>query len=91
VIYLQATTRGDNQIKKEIYVGVKKACKFNLNTDYEFVFDHGYAGDTYGVNDIIDVFNATTSNRDPSSVHENWTGSCTIDTIIYQRKIDELD
>ena len=52
-IYLQANTRGDNQIKKEIYVGVKKACNFNLPTTYEFVFDHGYAGDTYGIQDLV--------------------------------------
>jgi hypothetical protein len=70
---------------------VKKACQFNLPTSYEFVFDHGYAGDTYGVNDIIDVFNATTSNRSPGSVHQDWTDSCTIDTIIYQRELDKLD
>jgi hypothetical protein len=70
---------------------VKKACQFDLPTSYEFVFDHGYAGDTYGVNDIIDVFNATTTNRSPGSVHQDWIDSCTIDTIIYQRELDKLD
>jgi hypothetical protein len=28
-IFLEATTRGDNKIQKEIFVGVKKACLFN--------------------------------------------------------------
>jgi hypothetical protein len=47
---MEATTRGDNKVKKEIFLGMKKACKFNLaSLSYEFVFDHGYAGDTYGV------------------------------------------
>jgi hypothetical protein len=49
-IFMQVTTRGDNKVKKEILLGVKKACKFDVvNTDYEFVFDHGYAADTYGI------------------------------------------
>ena len=26
---MQATTRGDQQVKKEIYVGVKEACVYN--------------------------------------------------------------
>ena len=25
-IFLQATTRGDNKVKKEIFLGMKKAC-----------------------------------------------------------------
>jgi hypothetical protein len=51
---MEATTRGDNNIKKEIFVGVKKACDINFpNLSYEFVFDHGYAGDTYGIQDLI--------------------------------------
>jgi hypothetical protein len=25
-IFLQATTRGDNKVEKEIFIGVKKAC-----------------------------------------------------------------
>lgn len=57
-IFLQATTRGDNKIKKELLVGVKKACKFVVPTTFEFVFDHGYAGETYGIKDIVDVFSA---------------------------------
>jgi hypothetical protein len=68
-IYLQATTRGDNKVKKELKVGVKKACNFNLPTSYEFVFDHGYAGDTYGVEDLIQVFSATTNNKAEGSTH----------------------
>jgi hypothetical protein len=80
---MEATTRGDNKIKKEIFMGMKKACQFNLPTSYEFVFDHGYAGDTYGAGDIVNVFNATTANYvNPSP----WSGSCTIDMIIYQTK-----
>jgi hypothetical protein len=50
---MEATTRGDNKIKKEIFMGMKKACQFNLPTSYEFVFDHGYAGDTYGIQDLV--------------------------------------
>jgi hypothetical protein len=68
-IFMQATTRGDNQVKKEIFLGVKKACNFNLPTSYEFVFDHGYAGDTYGVEDLIQVFSATTNNKAEGSTH----------------------
>ena len=53
-IFMEATTRGDNKVKKEIFMGMKKACQFNVpNLDYEFVFDHGYAGDTYGIQDLI--------------------------------------
>jgi hypothetical protein len=53
-IFMQATTRGDHKVKKEILLGVKKACLFNVpSTSYEFVFDHGYAGDTYGVQDLV--------------------------------------
>ena len=51
---MEATTRGDNKIKKEIFMGMKKACQFNVeNLKYEFVFDHGYAGDTYGIQDLV--------------------------------------
>jgi hypothetical protein len=89
-IYLQATTRGDNKVKKEITVGVKKACKFDLPTSYEYVFDHGYAGDTYGVEDMIQVFNATTGNLDEGSTHQEWSGSCNMDTIIYERLSDTI-
>jgi hypothetical protein len=81
-IYLQATTRGDNKVNKEIFVGVKKGCVFNVpNPSYEFVFDHGYAGETYGVSDIVQVFNASTSNVVISS---SWT-ACSIDMIIFER------
>ena len=31
-IFLTATTRGDNTIHKPIFVGIKKACAFNLAT-----------------------------------------------------------
>jgi hypothetical protein len=90
-IFLQATTRGDNKIKKEMLVGIKKACKFNVpHLTYEFVFDHGYAGDTYGVNDIINVYGATTSNFAEGSSHQDWTGSCNIDSIIYERTSDSV-
>ena len=85
-IFLQATTRGDISVQKNIFLGVKKACKFNVaNTDYEFVFDHGYAGDTYGVSDLIKVFNTSTSNTVESPADTNWGASCTIDIIIYER------
>jgi hypothetical protein len=33
------------------------------------VFDHGYAGDTYGVEDLIQVFSATTNNKAEGSTH----------------------
>jgi hypothetical protein len=89
-IFLEATTRGDHKVKKEIFVGVKKACKFNLPTSYEFVFDHGYAGDTYGVKDIVEVFNASTSNFAEGSIHQDWSGSCNIDMIIYERQSDDV-
>jgi hypothetical protein len=29
-IFMEATTRGEFKVKKEIFVGVKKACKFNV-------------------------------------------------------------
>jgi hypothetical protein len=87
---MQATTRGDNQVKKEIFLGVKKACNFNLPTSYEFVFDHGYAGDTYGVEDLIQVFSATTNNKAEGSTHQDWTSSCNMDTIIYERLSDSV-
>jgi hypothetical protein len=83
-IFMEANTRGDNKIKKEIFMGMKKACKFNVpNLSYEFVFDHGYAGDTYDVLDLVEVFNSSTINFAPNSVHENWSDSCNIDMIIF--------
>jgi hypothetical protein len=36
------------------------------------------------------VFNASTSNLAPDSVHENWSGSCNIDMIIYVRANDSI-
>ena len=69
MIFLTATTRGDNQIDKPIFVGVKKACEFKLATELEFVFDHGDAGDTYSLEDLITIYDATTANKAPSSTH----------------------
>ena len=66
-IFLTATTRGDNTIHKPIFVGIKKACVFNLATELEYVFDHGYAGDTYSLEDLIAIYGATTANKAPSS------------------------
>jgi hypothetical protein len=89
-IYLQATTRGDNKVNKEIFVGVKKACTYNTPTNLEYVFDHGYAGDTYGLSEIVQVMAATTSNAAEGSTYQEWTGSCDIDMIIYERLSDEV-
>ena len=67
-------------------MGMKKACKFNVpNLSYEFVFDHGYAGDTYGIHDLIEVFNTSTSNTESSPTHQNWVEPCLTDMIIYER------
>ena len=84
------TTRGDNQIDKPIFAGIKKACLYNLEKEFEFVFDHGYAGDTYGLEDLIAIFNATTANVSPGSEYENWSGPCKIDMIISQRLSDPI-
>ena len=65
-IYIQTITRGDNKVKKDIFVGVKMACVFNSPTNFEFVFDHGYAGDIYGLNDVVNVLCATTSKKEPT-------------------------
>ena len=62
-IYLEATTRGDNKVKKEIFVGVKKACTFNVaNLIQEVVFDHGHAGNTYGLTNMVTAISAATAN-----------------------------
>ena len=67
IVYLQATTRGDNKVKKEVLIGVKKACQITVPaTTLEFVFDHGYAGDIYGLNDVVNVLCATTSKKEPT-------------------------
>jgi hypothetical protein len=67
---MQATTRGDRKVKKEIFLGVKKSCEYNVpNLSYEFVFDHGYAGDTYGVGDLVSMFNVSTENESEGSPH----------------------
>ena len=87
-VFLEATTRGDNKVKKEILVGVKKACKFTVPSSYEFVFDHGYAGETYGVSDIVSVLGAETSNFEEGSTYQEWIGSCNIDIIIFEKLSD---
>ena len=91
-IYLEATTRGDQKIQKEIFLGVKKSCQFIVpTTTVEYVFDHGYAGDTYGLNDVVSVMGATTSHIDVEGVatpHMNWSDPCNIDTIIFERFSD---
>jgi hypothetical protein len=91
-IYLEATTKGGQKIKKEIFLGVKKSCKFNVPaTTVEFVFDHGYAGDTYGLNNVVSVMSATTSHIDvdgTATPHMNWSDPCIIDTIIFERFSD---
>jgi hypothetical protein len=77
-------------VKKEILVGVKKSCKFNVPTNFEFVFDHGYAGETYGVSDIVSVLGATTSNFDEGSTYQDWAGSCKMDVIIFEKLSDNI-
>jgi hypothetical protein len=69
---------------------VKKACTFNTPSSFEYVFDHGYAGDTYGLTDIIQVMSATTSNVAEGSPNQEWSGSCNIDTIIFERLSDDV-
>ena len=54
------------------------------------MFDHGYAGDTYSLEDLITIYGATTANKAPSSTFEDWTDSCKIDTIIYERESANL-
>ena len=58
--------------------------------NYEFVFDHGYAGDTWGITDLVKIFNASTSNFAEGSLYQEWTGSCDIDMIIYERDSDSV-
>jgi hypothetical protein len=38
----------------------------------------------------VNVLSASTSNKEPGSQYENWTESCTIDTIIYERLSDAV-
>jgi hypothetical protein len=94
-IYLQATTRGDISVQKSIFVGVKKACDFNFPTALvtashvkEFVFDRGSEAEIYGLADVVTVIGASTSNVAEGSTYQEWTGSCSIDMIIYDRASD---
>jgi hypothetical protein len=54
------------------------------------VFDHGYAGDTWGISDLVHIFNASTSNFAEGSEYQDWTGSCAIDMIVYERESDSI-
>ena len=69
-IHLQATTRGDNKVNKQILVVIKKACNFITPTSFEYVFDHGYAGDTYGLSELVQVIDASTANFVQGSTHQ---------------------
>jgi hypothetical protein len=92
---LQATTRGNIAVRKSIFVGVKKACNFDfpaalVTASYikEFVFDRGVEAEIYGLSDVVTVVGASTSNVAEGSTHQEWTGSCSIDMIIYDRASD---
>ena len=96
-IKLQATTRGDISVQKSIFFGVKKACDFKFPTALatasyiqEFVFDRGSPAQIYGLSDLITVLDATTDNVYESSTYKDWTGSCSIDMIIYDRASDAV-
>jgi hypothetical protein len=97
-IHLQATTRGDISVQKSIFVGVKKACAFNLPTALvtanhikEFVFDRGAEAELYSLNDLVTVVDVSTSNVAEGSTYQDWGSStCNIDMIIYERISDSV-
>jgi hypothetical protein len=57
-------------VKKEIFVGVKKACQFNVpSLIQEVVFEHGDAGNTYGLTNMVSAITATTANVDEGATY----------------------